>query len=421
MLPPPSRPQPRPMDPRLQTESVIGGVSSADKITLGDIARERVDVISEKMHRLPDEYLDHLKIQLRAILESQNRDEFMILHNFVQTRSDLTAQTLIKAHRTQLEILVAINMGIQAFLHPTISLSRDCLIEIFVYKRCRNIACQSLLHCTCQICANRSGFCNLCTCVICNKFDFQVNTCRWIGCDLCSHWTHTDCAIRDGQIFPSTEMLYFRCGACNGTSGLLGWVKDVFQYSAPAWDRDALIRELGFVTRVFRASDDPRGKKLFQLVEKIKGGLADCRLILMFFQELDSPSSSSSLGNGGQLLMAPQEACDRVAEVAQEVLRKLEMVGDEKMRMLKNARLSLDACEREVQDKAKQLEELKLERQKQLQELERIVRLKQKEVDIFQLKADAAKRQAERLQRFALAKSADQSQQHYATTYNSFE
>ncbi|OMO83715.1 hypothetical protein CCACVL1_11261 [Corchorus capsularis] len=381
MLPPPPRPQPRAMDPRLQTESVIGGVSSADKITLGDIARERVDVISEKMHRLPDEYLDHLKIQLRAILESHNRDEFMILHNFVQTRSDLTAQTLIKAHQAQLEILVAINMGIQAFLHPTISLnlSRDCLIEIFVCKRCRNIACQSQLHCTCQICANRVGFCNLCTCVICNKFDFEVNTCRWIGCDLCSHWTHTDCAIRDGQICPSTEMLYFRCGSCNGTSGLLGWVKDVFQYSAPAWDRDALS------------------------------------LILHHHHY-------QAFGNGtGRLLMAPQEACHRVAEVAREVLRKIEMVGNEKMRMVKNARLSLDACEREVEDKAKQLEELKLERQKQLQELDRIVRLKQQEVDIFQLKADAAKRQAERLQRFALAKSADQSQQHYATTYNSFE
>ena len=42
-------------------QSVIRRVSSADKITLRDVARERIDVISEKMHHLPDEFLDELK------------------------------------------------------------------------------------------------------------------------------------------------------------------------------------------------------------------------------------------------------------------------------------------------------------------------------------------------------------------------
>ncbi|MBA0549155.1 hypothetical protein Golob_020208 [Gossypium lobatum] len=287
-------------------QSVIRRVSSADKITLRDIARERVDVISEKMHRLPDEFLDELKNQLKAILEgnggSQNREEFLILQKLVQSRSDLTAKTLIRAHRAQLEILVAINTGIQAFLHPNISLSQTSLIEVFVYKRCRNIACQNQLpadDCTCELCANRNGFCNLCMCVICNKFDFEVNTCRWIGCDLCSHWTHTDCAIRDGQICMGSSVksgsgpneMLFRCRACNRTSELFGWVKDVFQHCAPAWDREALMRELDFVSRIFRGSDDPRGKKLFwkceDLLEKMRGGQAEstaCRSILIFFQ-----------------------------------------------------------------------------------------------------------------------------------------
>ena len=287
-------------------QSVIRRVSVADKITLRDIARERVDVISEKMHHLPDDFLDELKNGLRVILEgsggSQHREEFLILQKLVQSRADLTAKTLIRAHRVQLEILVSINTGIQAFLHPSISLSQTSLIEVFVFKRCRNIACQNQLpadDCTCEICANRSGFCNLCMCVICNKFDFEVNTCRWIGCDLCSHWTHTDCAIRDGQICmgPSvksgagpTEML-FHCRACNRTSELLGWVKDVFQHCAPAWEREALARELDFVSRIFRGSEDTRGRKLFwkceELIEKMKGGLAEstaCRVILMFFQ-----------------------------------------------------------------------------------------------------------------------------------------
>ncbi|PPD99094.1 hypothetical protein GOBAR_DD03902 [Gossypium barbadense] len=463
-------------------QSVIRRVSSADKITLRDIARERVDVISEKMHRLPDELLDELKNQLKAILEgnggSQNREEFLILQKLVQSRSDLTAKTLIRAQRAQLEILVAINTGIQAFLHPNISLSQTSLIEVFVYRRCRNIACQNQLpadDCTCELCANRNGFCNLCMCVICNKFDFEVNTCRWIGCDLCSHWTHTDCAIRDGQICmgPSvksgsgpTEML-FRCRACNRTSELFGWVKDVFQHCAPAWDREALMRELDFVSRIFCGSDDPRGKKLFwkceDLLEKMRGGQAEstaCRSILIFFQvkmywgvkniaqlcrcssfnlfnflmilpnrfnvkiyecllgladvdiclrvsklDMDSPTSLEN-GEGGRLI-APQEACNRIADVVQEAIRKMEMVADEKMRMFKKARLALDACDRELEDKAKEVAELKLERQK---------KKLQAEADMFQLKANEAKREAERLQRIALAKS-DKSEEEYASSY----
>ncbi|KAF2292396.1 hypothetical protein GH714_021806 [Hevea brasiliensis] len=339
-------------------QSVIHRVSSADKISLRDIARERVDIISEKMHHLPDEFLEELKNGLRVILEgtggSQHREEFSILQRSVQVRSDLTAKTLIRAHRVQLEILVAINTGIQAFLHPSISLSQTSLIEVFVFKRCRNIACQNQLpaaDCTCEICSNRKGFCNLCMCVICNKFDFEVNTCRWIGCDLCSHWTHTDCAIRDGQISmgPSVK------------SG-----------SGPA--------EMLFRCRAY------------------------------------SPKSLEN-GEGGRLI-APQEACNRIAEVVQEATRKMELVADEKMRMFKKARMALEACDRELEEKAKEVTELKLDRQKkkiQIEELERIVRLKQAEADMFQLKANEA-REAERLQRIALAKT-DKSEEEYASSY----
>ena len=259
-----------------------------------------------EMHHLPDEFLGELKNQIKTILKgnggSQNREEFLILQKFVQSRSNLTAKTLIRAHQAQLEIFVAINMGIQAFMHPNISLSQASLIKVFVYKTYINIACQNQLpadDCTREIGVNRNGFCNLCMCVIYNMFDFEINTCRWIGCDLWSHWTHTDCAIRKGQICmgPSVksgtgpiEML-FRCRACNRTSELLSWVKDVFQHCAPAWDKEALVREVDFVSRIFRGSDDPRGKKLFwkceELLEKMRSGLAEsaaCRLILIFFQ-----------------------------------------------------------------------------------------------------------------------------------------
>ncbi|XP_038694153.1 OBERON-like protein isoform X2 [Tripterygium wilfordii] len=422
-------------------QSVIRRVSSAEKISLRDIVRERVDLISEKMHRLPDEYLEELKGGLRAILEgtggSQHREEFLILQKLVQNRSDLTAKTLLRAHRVQLEILVSINTGIQAFLHPSISLSQTSLIEVFVFKRCRNIACQNQLpadDCTCEICTNRNGFCNLCMCTICNKFDFEVNTCRWIGCDLCSHWTHTDCAIRERQICMGTSVksgacpteMLFQCRACNRTSELLGWVKDVFQHCAPAWDRDVLMRELDFVCRIFGGSEDPRGRKLFMkcqdLIEKMKGGLPEsvaCRAILMFFQELevDSPKSMEN-GEGGRLI-GPQESCNRIAQVVREAVQKMEMVADEKLRMFKKACMFLEACDKELEDKAREVTELKLERQKkklQIEELEKIVRLKQAEADMFQLKANEAKREAERLQRIALAKT-DKSEEEYKNSY----
>ncbi|KAH0905089.1 hypothetical protein HID58_044592 [Brassica napus] len=404
-----------------KTES--GGKSVTDKVSLQDIARERVELVSERMLRLPEGYLEELKNGLKAILDgngSQPVEEFMFLQKFVQTRSDLNSKTLVRAHRVQLEILVVIKTGIQVFLHPNINLSQTNLIEIFLHKRCRNIACQNELpadDCRCEMCANRKGFCNLCMCVICSKFDFAVNTCRWIGCDVCSHWTHTDCAIRDGEISMGVsaksvsgmgEML-FKCRACNHTSELLGWVKDVFHHCVPNWDREALMKELDFVRRIFRGSEDTRGRKLFWKCEEIIDKIKEI--------ELDSPKSREN-GDGGGMI-APQDACNRIAEVVKETLRKMEIVGEEKTRMYKKARMGLEECEREMEEKAKEVAELKMERQKkkqQIEEVERIVRLKQAEAEMFQLKANEAKMEAERLERIVKAKK-EKTEEEYASNY----
>ncbi|KAL2475765.1 Protein OBERON 2 [Abeliophyllum distichum] len=410
-------------------------------MSLRDVAGERVNIIAERMQNLPDEFLEKFKNELRSFLEglggSQQREEFLYLQKLVQSRGDLTDKTLILAHRVQLEILVAIKTGIQAFLHPSVSLSQASLIDIFLYKRCRNIACGSALpadDCTCEMCSKRNGFCNLCMCVICLKFDFEVNTCRWIGCDQCSHWTHTDCAIRNVQIgmgscvkngASSAEML-FRCRACSRTSELLGWVKDVFQHCAPSWDREALIRELDYVSRIFGGSEDPRGRKLVwkceELIEKLKSGVAEpmaCKVILMFFQELEADPLKNPESEEGGRTISPQEAFNRIADVVQEAVRKMEMVAEEKMRMVKKARLAVDACEQELKDKAREVAALKMERQRkkiQIDELESIVRLKQAEADMFELKANEARREAERLQRIALAKT-EKSEEDYASRY----
>ncbi|GAB4825282.1 hypothetical protein Ancab_008155 [Ancistrocladus abbreviatus] len=58
--------------------------------------QERVDIISEKMQVLPDEFLEELKNGLRVILDgtggSQHREEFMILQKLVQSRSELNSK-----------------------------------------------------------------------------------------------------------------------------------------------------------------------------------------------------------------------------------------------------------------------------------------------------------------------------------------
>lgn len=121
---------------------------------------------------------------------------------------------------------------------------------------------------------------------------------------------------------------------------------------------------------------------------------------------------------GGRLI-APQEACNRIAEVVQEAVKKMEMVAEEKLRMYKKARQSLEACDRELEDKAREVAEIQMERQRkkqQIDELESIIRLKQAEADMFQLKASEARREAERLQRIALAKS-EKTEEEYASRY----
>ncbi|CAA7387914.1 unnamed protein product [Spirodela intermedia] len=422
-------------------QKVVRRISTMDKLSLRDVVRERVETIAERMMIMPDELLEELKIELREILEgtggSQRREEFLNLQKIVHGRSDLTDKALSKSHRVQLEILVAIKTGIQAFLHPNISLSQGRLIEVFSHKRCRNIACQGAIpadDCSCEICSTRKDFCNLCMCVVCNKFDFEVNTCRWIGCDLCLHWTHTDCAIRIGligmgpsakSVLSSTEMI-FRCQACNRSSELLGWVKDVFQHCSPGWNREALVRELDLVRRIFASSEDPKGRKLLwkcgDLIDNLKNGMAEstaCRMMLLFFQDLEIDSAKSSEAEEAGRLITPQEACNRIAEVVHEAVKKMEMVAEEKMRMLKRSRQALEACDRELEEKGREVAELKMERQRkkqQVEELESIVRLKQAEAEMFQFKAAEARREADRLQSIALAKS-QKAEQEYASRY----
>lgn len=424
----------------LPEQTVFHRVGGSDQLTLKDIACGPIEAVAERMHGQPDEVSEDLKGELREILNGTGgipqREEFALLQNWVLNRRDLSPESLVRANRNQLQILVALKTGIQAFLHPDISVTQSILIEVFFHKRCRNMACQNQLpgdECECDVCSTKSGFCNLCMCTICSKFDFDVNTCRWIGCDVCSHWTHTDCAIRVGQIAMgvslkgvggSPEML-FNCRACKHTSELLGWVKDVFRTCAGDWETEELMKEFDSTRRIFHGSEDVKGRRLFwkseELLERLKNG-ADggsvCGEMQRFFQELEAEDIDEYKGEDAKMI-EPQEACNRIAQVVQEAVAKMETVAQEKARALKRAQLALETCDKELEEKKRELQGLQAERQRKKQEideLETIVKLKLAESEMFQMRADEARHEAENLQRIVVDKS-EKAEEEYTARY----
>lgn len=135
--------------------------------------------------------------------------------------------------------------------------------------------------------------------------------------------------------------------------------------------------------------------------------------------ELEIESTKNNENEDPGRLISPQEACNRIAEVVQEAVRKMEMVAEEKLQMLKRARLAVESYDRELEDKAREVAEIKMERQRkkqQVEELESIVRLKEAEADMFQVKATEARQEAERLQSIALAKN-EKAEQDYVNMY----
>ncbi|KAG0585232.1 hypothetical protein M758_3G269000 [Ceratodon purpureus] len=422
-------------------QKVVQRVNTSNRIQPRDIMREGLDTMAQRMREQPDESLEELKADVRDILGNQNRrEEFSLLQRLLQVRRDLTPERLMHAHRTQLEIFVALKTGILAFLLPDISVFHTALVEIFFHKTCRNISCRSPLpanECTCECCRSMTGFCNQCMCVICSKFDFDANTFRWLGCDVCSHWTHSDCAMRGGSIAmgvstkagsdrtPSSPELIFRCRACGSVSELLGWARDVFQNCALRWERDSLGKELDYVRRIFQMADDTRGKHLCwksqEVLEKMKNGLdtnSAIKEMLYFFQEAEN-AETKDLDRDDSKILDRKQVCERVAEVVREAIAKIEGVAEEKAAFVKKARSALEASDRELKDKKQELADLEYEKQRkkqQIEELESIVKLKRAEAEMFQFKSDEARREAEGLQRIVSAK-AEKIEEEYASRY----
>ncbi|CAN6301605.1 unnamed protein product [Urochloa humidicola] len=264
-----------------------GGTHSSrpDRI-LREIVSDSVASMAHVLQDFPSETLEVLRETVRNMIDApERRDDLASLQRKLERRSDLTAEMLGRANKTQLEILVAIKTGMAVFVTGKGRVSSSELVEMFLLTRCRNLNCKSALpvdDCECKICSTKKGFCSACMCPVCQKFDCAANTCSWVGCDICSHWCHAACALERNLIRPGptlkgamgTTEMQFQCLGCNHASEMFGFVKEVFNCCAENWSPETQMKELDFVRKIFAASEDFEGKGLHAKAEEVLSMLA---------------------------------------------------------------------------------------------------------------------------------------------------
>ncbi|KZV23721.1 protein OBERON 4-like [Dorcoceras hygrometricum] len=263
--------------------SVVGSDFPESMIT--KVVSEPIHTMAQKFNDLTGQHLALLKeFVIDIFLNEAKQWQLSALQKALRKRADFTLDSLTNAHPVQLEILVALKTGLREFLQCEIPSAE--LVEIFLYRRCRNITCRSPLpsdECDCKICVNQIGFCRECMCLVCSKFDMASNTCSWVGCDVCLHWCHADCGLRESHIrngrsptgAQGTMEMQFHCVACEHPSEMFGFVKEVFSNFVKEWTAENLLRELEYVRRIFCASEDVRGKQLLGISNQLSSKLVD--------------------------------------------------------------------------------------------------------------------------------------------------
>ncbi|XP_010525234.1 PREDICTED: protein OBERON 4 [Tarenaya hassleriana] len=396
----------------LISSSLRTGGDDFVETVIGYILSDSMHVMAKKFNEMPVRYISSLKESIRQMM--LNMDKHVKLHAFqdaLQNRTDITLELLKKSHRAQLEILVSLKTGCPEFLQLDNGLSSSDLAEIFMNLRCKNLNCRSLVpvdECDCRVCSRKDGFCSACMCLVCSSFDMASNTCSWVGCDVCLHWCHTDCGLRESFIrngnSPSgtqgkTEM-QFHCVACDHPSEMFGFVKEVFQNFAREWKLERFCKELEYIKRIFSASKDFRGKWLHEAADLMLAsvtsksvGLSEaCNRILSFLSDFDS----SNLGEAPAPIRNDQSKSSHgMAGSSQDNLWLRPMCLLDKPHHQKRPSKRAEACPVESDVERKEL---------LFEELESIVRIKQAEAEMFQARADDARREAESLKRIAIAK-----------------
>ncbi|KAK4752663.1 hypothetical protein SAY87_021461 [Trapa incisa] len=393
------------------------GVALLEAI-LGKMVSEPISEMAKKFQEMGGDVVRVKEHVCDFMLNPEKHGQRQVIQKALQDRSDITLESLLNAHRTQLEILVAVKTGLPDFLQPPSGTSSSDLADIFLNFKCKNLACGSALpvnECDCKVCGLRTGFCSECMCLVCSKFDMATNTCKWVGCDVCLHWCHVDCAlresfIRNGQSATGAQgaiEMQFHCVACGHPSEMFGFVKDVFQNFAREWTTDNLYRELEYVKRVFCGSKDVRGRRLFEIADQILPRLANkanlpeiYSCIMRFFTDSDS----SKVGNIAISFPDPGRVGNGVVGAKRE-MPWIKSVYSEKTSLMKHDN-SLLPNSNNRNDKLTIASDLQRGSEKPVfDELDSIIRIKQAEVHMFQSRADDARREAEGLKRIAMAKS----------------
>ncbi|KAJ9158806.1 hypothetical protein P3X46_024352 [Hevea brasiliensis] len=269
-----------------QEQLLIGGADFVETI-ISRIVSDPIHAMAKKFHEMTGHSASLVKESIREImLNVDKQGQLYAFQNALQNRSDLTLDMLLKSHRFQLEILVALKTGLREYLQVDNNVSSSDLAEVFLNLRCRNLACRSPLpvdECDCKVCARKNGFCSACMCLVCSKFDMAYQTCSWVGCDVCLHWCHADCALRKSYIrngrsatgAQGTGEVQFHCVACDHPSEMFGFVKEVFQNFAKTWTAETFCKELEYVKRIFSASKDFRGRQLHEIANRMLEKLAN--------------------------------------------------------------------------------------------------------------------------------------------------
>ncbi|VFQ65629.1 unnamed protein product [Cuscuta campestris] len=386
---------------------VVHKLSSPERILI-EIVSESLPVMTQVIQELPDKTVESTKEYLNSLITTSDRkNELLGLQNRLERRSDLTNGSLLKCHKNQLEILVALKMGLGSFLSSKINLSTAELVEIFSLERCRNINCKRPLpveDCDCKICSSKRGFCSECMCPVCFNFDCASNTCSWVGCDACAHWCHAVCGIRKNLIKPgpcydgpsATTEMQFYCPGCGHASEMYGFVKDVFKSCAKDWGEETLMKELECVHKIFQGSEDFRGKELHAKAEELLDKLGKktispsdvCSVIFQFFDYTDGLKNNvglpSSIAQKSSLTYNHYNSDQQTKPPPGFMNKNDQMVRDEwSVKTPKKGSGGgggLDC-------------------------LESVVRIKEAEARMFEKKADEARREAESIRRMAVFQS----------------
>ncbi|KAK4763277.1 hypothetical protein SAY86_009045 [Trapa natans] len=369
-----------------------------------EIVTESVPVMAQIMAELPDEVLQSSKDCLKTLIEtSERKEELLGLRSSLNDRADLTKEALLKCHREQLNIMVSVRTGLGSFLSDKIRVTTSDLIEIFLYMRCWNLNCKSLLpvdDCECKICSVNKGFCSSCMCPVCFNFDCASETCSWVGCDVCSHWCHASCGLQQNLIKPGlslrgpagTTEMQFHCVGCDHASEMFGFVKDVFTCCAKSWGLETLTKELNCVKVIFQMSQDFRGKELhrkaddllLKLGRKLLSTSDACNMIIKFMNYTESECAASAALSSRSNKFAPSSFGNDMfqwppatADFQKGVVKSSLLFGDDKLVISASSKGGSGLGE-DVFDS-----------------IESVIRIKEAESQMFQNIAEEARKEAE--------------------------